>query len=145
MCVRQICFFFLNYRFTYELVKVLKKNTECTDIVRVNLRKYCDYLNDCEVGREELNWRHFLKNQNDLVTGKMAFIFDGFEKVVQYYANIVISLFLQISKERESHSILVTSRPIAPNLHLKELQSQVSSLIFNFPLNFQDKNVFIII
>ena len=119
---------FFIYRFTYELVKVLKKNTECTDIVRVNLRKCCDYLSDCEVGRKELNWRHFLKNQNDLVTGKMAFIFDGFEKVVQYYANIVISLFVQISKEQESHSILVTSRPIVTDLHLNELLSQVSSI-----------------
>lgn len=105
---------------------MLKKKAERTEIVRVNLRKFCDYFNDCEVGRAVLTWRHFLYDQNNSSNEKMAFIFDGLEKVAALYANIVKSLFMQIFKARESHSILVTSRPAVTDQLLKELLLIVS-------------------
>lgn len=107
---------------------MLEKKIECTEVVRVNLRKYCDYFNDCDVGTAKPTWRHFLKDQNNPPSGKMAFIFDGFEKVAQFYAGIVSTIFLQVF--HESHSILVTSRPGGPGIrtNLEELLAKVRFL-----------------
>jgi len=87
-------------------------------VVRVTLRKFCNYFNDCETYGKNLEMKDILANFSPgaQINSPCVFVLDGFEKVWADYFSFLDKLFAKISTER--CSILVTTRPSG----LREMQ-----------------------